>query len=56
MPICTKVRTLVRLLSFSLLRISTVKDVVSAVSALPAAEYAAAIKPMINNIPTITGK
>ena len=57
-PTCTRLRSLTTwssLLPFTP-RISTVNEVVNAVKAEPAAEYAEDISPTTNKIPTITGK
>ena len=57
MPMCTFLRVLPRVASSSFLllsRISTVNDVVRAVSAEPAAEYAADTSPRIKRMPTTT--
>ena len=57
MPMCTFFLILATSASGFVLvlpNMSTVKDVVRAVSADPAAAYAADISPIINSIPTIT--
>ena len=56
-PMCTCFRILQSAASSFLcaFRISTVKEVVRAVKADPAAEYAEAINPIMNRIPTMPG-